>query len=327
MYSAPVRFNRALNIAEITPEAVTERLTYRLRKMIGSGRRWSYYGVSALTQIDIRTLKAYVQGTACPNLVKYKRLLAVLGPEIGIELNIMKGWLPRSAVMPPEALDLGELRDELVRAGEILADILGQAGVSRQEVGELESFRLKSGAAAQRLEEAEEELVDTQPEYRIPLKVEDIDLKAVATRLGYRLRKMIGPGKRWGLAEVSTGTGIDRRTLQSYVDGDACPNLTRYHRLGYLLGPEIGVELAYMIGWEPRYGQSLRLPRGNVEQLLRSLREATEAIDGFAMQSSDGSTLRLVRPADRVGEQREDVAGYDPGNFAFTAEGDDDVVN
>ncbi len=101
-----------LTIHEITPEAVADRLSYRLGHVVGTGRRWSYHEVVSETRIDVRTLKAYVQGTACPNLVKYKRLLAVLGPEIGVDLNAMKGWLPRSDVIPPEALDLDGLRLE-----------------------------------------------------------------------------------------------------------------------------------------------------------------------------------------------------------------------
>ena len=72
--------NRALDVSEITTQAVAERLSRRLRRMIGPGRRWTFGGVAELTGIDERSLRAYAAGTACPNLAKYKRLLSVLGP-------------------------------------------------------------------------------------------------------------------------------------------------------------------------------------------------------------------------------------------------------
>ena len=94
--------------------------------MIGPGRRWSYTGVASRTGIDVRTLKAYAHGTACPNLAKYKRLLAVLGPELSAELNMMQGWQPREDEVPPEAVDLVELREQLRRASETLASVLAE---------------------------------------------------------------------------------------------------------------------------------------------------------------------------------------------------------
>ena len=63
----------------------------RLRDLIGPGRRWSYAEISARTLIDVRSLKAYVSGQACPNLAKYKRLVVVMGPEVVIDLNCMLG--------------------------------------------------------------------------------------------------------------------------------------------------------------------------------------------------------------------------------------------
>ena len=77
------QFALPLNILDVTPETVTERLSHRLRQMIGSGQPWSYRVVATRTGIDVRTLKAYAQGTACPSLVKYKRLLALLGRKSG----------------------------------------------------------------------------------------------------------------------------------------------------------------------------------------------------------------------------------------------------
>lgn len=290
------RFSPVHSADEITPEVVTERLSYRLQKLIGTGRRWSYLGVASRTQIDVRTLKAYVQGTACPSLVKYKQLLAVLGPEIGIEFNLMKGWPPRSAVVPPEAVDLAELRLELRHTLHVLEEVL-----------ELDE-RVDAHSAAP-IADVDELLpdahdpdgpgIETLPEFRTPLRVEDIDAGAVAIRLGYRLQKMIGPGCAWSLADASDATGIDRRTLQSYLAGEASPNLTRYHRLGFVFGPQVGVELACMIGWEPRYTQPVVLPRRESAELEDAIRHAVRAIDAL-LAPSRGHPVRLIRSNDRV---------------------------
>lgn len=99
---------------EITSEEMARRLGTQMRKMAGPGRRWSYTGLSQLTGIDLRSLLAYAAGTACPNLAKFKRLLAVLGPELAREIDQMYGWMPREQVrLPPGALDLEKLREQL----------------------------------------------------------------------------------------------------------------------------------------------------------------------------------------------------------------------
>lgn len=285
------RFPPVHAAVEITPEAVTERLSYQLQKFVGTGRRWSYFGVAARTQIDVRTLKAYVQGTACPSLVKYNQLLAVLGPEIGIETNMMKGWPPRSAVVPPEAVDLTELRRDLLRSLSVLDEVLGVEDV---QLGAME----RDDEVVSSSYEADG--IETLAEFRRPLSVEDMDAAAVAARLGYRLQKMIGPGRPWSLSDVSDATGIDRRTLQSYVMGEACPNLARYHRLGFVLGTQIGVELAYMVGWEPRYSEPLHLPRDRSEALERALRDAVNAIDQMFETGGSRRPVRLIRRNDRT---------------------------
>ncbi len=305
------RFAPALSIQEITPEAVTQRLSYRLRKLVGTGRRWSYLGVASLTQIDVRTLKAYAQGTACPNLVKYKRLLAVLGPEIGIELNLMKGWMPRSDVVPPEALDLEELRIELAHAIGVLQDVLPD-----EDTADSDGDQGTAEAPSVSPPPPDDDQFETLPEFRTPLRVEDIDVSAVASRLSYRLRSIIGPKGQWDLGQVADATGIDRRTLQSYLDGTACPNLARFHRLGRLLGPQVGVELAFMIGWEPRYGQSLLHPREHVRELHGALAEAIVAIRRL-------QPVRLIRRNDSV---TADTAGR--LRPALAIEGiEDDIVD
>lgn len=288
-------YSRKVAIEEITPDAVVERLSYRLARLVGTGRRWSYHAVASGTRIDVRTLKAYVQGTACPNLVKYKRLLAFLGPEIGVDLNAMKGWMPRSDIIPPEALDLEELRIELARAVAVLTEVLGPHHAPAAPARGCDPKPASPTGGSGRTGVTGRS--DTDAIFRAALPPERIDGAAVCARLGYRLRKMIGGDGRRSLAEVAEATGIDRRTLQTYVDGAACPNLARYLKLGHFLGPEIGVELAYMIGWEPRYQQPLPLLRDKVELLLGSLQAAEAAVADFGRSAGgEPAPLRLIRP-------------------------------
>lgn len=104
-----------LAVRDITSAEVARRLGVQLRKMVGPGRRWSYRGLAKLTGIDTRSLQAYAAGTACPNLAKFKRLLAVLGPELARDIDRMYGWTPREEIrLPPGAIDLETLRARLV---------------------------------------------------------------------------------------------------------------------------------------------------------------------------------------------------------------------
>lgn len=113
-----------LDVHDITPAEVTRRLSLQLRQMIGPGRRWSYRGVAGLTGIDERSLKAYVAGTACPNLAKFKRLLAVLGPELGRDVDRMYGWVPRNEASQPGSLDLPALRADLLAKLRVIDEAL-----------------------------------------------------------------------------------------------------------------------------------------------------------------------------------------------------------
>jgi hypothetical protein len=254
--------------------------------MIGPGRRWSYAAVARSTGIDVRSLKAYVQGTACPNLVRYKRMLAALGPEIGHELNVMQGMLPRHDASPPEALDLITLQRQLARATTILSTAL------RKPAGHA---RVATEAAPPGVADFSDE---TPAEFRRVLTARKIDKKAQTSRFGYRLRRMIGRGQRWSLAEVAAATEIDVRTLRAYVDGAACPNLTRYLRLIQVLGPESGFELALMLGWQPRHRPPTRIPRDAVETLHGALSDAVAALDDL-IEGTGGQRVGLISPADR----------------------------
>ncbi len=114
-----------LDVRDITADEVARRLGLQLRKMIGPGRRWSYKGLSELTGIDIRSLQAYAAGTASPNLAKFKRLLAVLGPELARDIDRMYGWMPREEIrLPPGAVDLEKLRSQLIATIAVLDTML-----------------------------------------------------------------------------------------------------------------------------------------------------------------------------------------------------------
>lgn len=283
--------NAPIEIKKITSAAITEKLSLSLRRIVGPGRRWSYAEVSGRTGIDMRTLRAYVQGTACPNLVRYKRLLAVLGPEIGQELNTMQGMLPRRDASPPEALDLAAFGRELERAAGILASALGQA------VPERPMNAVPPGRRDTRQDAAEREEILTRPDFRAALKVTRIDRNAIVSRFSYRLRCMIGPDRQWSESAVAAATGIDVRTLRSYIDGSACPNLTRYLRLVQLLGSEIGFELALMLGWQPRYRAPSRLSKTSLQPLQHAIEDALEAIE--AIRGTDRDP-QLIMPDDRL---------------------------
>ncbi|MBX3578541.1 MAG: hypothetical protein KF723_15150 [Rhizobiaceae bacterium] len=256
-----------------------------LRKLVGPSRRWSYASVSKETGIDVRTLKSYVQGAACPNLVRYKRLLAVLGPEVGEELNRMQGMLPRRCESPPEALDLVALRAELARASSIVRSILSIPPAYISE---------RSAPASATATDS----VPTKAEYRNSLKPMRIDRRAIAERFGFRLAQMIGEGRRWSLAEVADATDIDARTLRSYRDGTACPNLARYMRLLQVLGPESGYELALMLGWQPRF----RIAPKHSAEALRALDAAALETCAAVDELIGMNGLRFLSPSGETGE-------------------------
>ena len=275
----PERAPRALSVREITPAAVTERLCRRLRDLIGPGRRWSYAEIAARTLIDIRTLKAYVSGSACPNLAKYKRLVAVIGPEVAIELNLMLGWEPRATRRAPEAVDLDALRAALAQADRVLALVAGEGGAAPQ-------VRTLPAPAAMRH--------DTLPEYARPLSPRAITPDSIARRLSFRLRKVLNGEGKWSTASLAEAAGISRGVIEAYVAGSACPNLARYFRLERVVGPELGIEFALMLGWEPRF-QSSRPLSHEALALLRSHFRACEASIGSVL-AADLLPSRLVAP-------------------------------
>ncbi|MEM8540497.1 MAG: hypothetical protein AAGF25_06040 [Pseudomonadota bacterium] len=300
------RYSAPIDILKITPEAVAERLSYRLRLVVGPGRAWSYQELSGRTGIDVRTLKAYVQATACPNLVKYKQLLAVLGPEIGAELNVMKGWLPRSDAIPPEVVDVAQLREELSQVTAIIRDLISDD--HDDLIKDNNSTQTGSVIDKGLDDELLSEVATIEP---IPtvLDAREIDLRAVVDRLSPQLRQMIGPDQDWEFGEVSERTGIDPRTLQSYLDGTACPNLARFLRLSHLLGPKIGFQLATMIGWEPRYGTPQHVDRGDIERLCQTLSDAQDAMDRVLKQTPESQHgVRFLRRGDRLSVREKDGA-------------------
>ncbi len=119
----------AIDVDRITTEECARRLSRRLRQLVGPGRVWSYRGVSNLTAIDERTLRAYCAGTACPNLTKWHRLLAVLGPAITVDLQLMLGWTPRSGLrLPPGAVDLQAVAKDLRELLHVIDIEMGKTG-------------------------------------------------------------------------------------------------------------------------------------------------------------------------------------------------------
>ena len=105
---------KPLKPKEITPEAVKLRLSHSLSRLVGPGRPHSFAETARLTNINERTLRAYVDGSACPNIARYDRLLRVLGPEAGRDLALMLGWTPRAEVSDtPDISALLDLRQDI----------------------------------------------------------------------------------------------------------------------------------------------------------------------------------------------------------------------
>ena len=125
---------RALPIREITPGAVQERLAFRLQHLIGPGKRMTLQQAAVATGISERTLKAYVEGRACPNLARYGRLLRTFGPEVGIELAMMIGWEPRASnPVLPHSEDLRAVRDAIAQTVRALDVVLQSRATASSE--------------------------------------------------------------------------------------------------------------------------------------------------------------------------------------------------
>lgn len=145
----PGALRRALPIRDITPKAVQERLSYRLQKLIGPGKRMTLQQASAATGIAPRTLKAYVEGRACPNLARYGRLLRVLGPEVGIELAIMIGWEPRASnPILPHTEDIRAVRDGIAQTIRALDMVLQNEVSAGDDDAETAQAREPTASAA-----------------------------------------------------------------------------------------------------------------------------------------------------------------------------------
>ncbi|MBX3578540.1 MAG: helix-turn-helix transcriptional regulator [Rhizobiaceae bacterium] len=116
--------------------------------------------------------------------------------------------------------------------------------------------------------------------YSEPLSVPEITPAAVKKRLSYRISTIIGPGPgKVSFAEAAARTGIKERTIRAYVDGKACPNLARYERLMRVFGPEVGIELAFMLGWEPRGRRGPQPSTSHLAELRHGVAQALVAIE------------------------------------------------
>jgi transcriptional regulator with XRE-family HTH domain len=274
MGSVPSRLVKPLPAKEITQEIVAERLSYRLTQMIGSGRVWTYHDVSERAFIDVRTLKSYVHGTACPSLAKYKRMLAVLGPELASELDCMLGWLPRRSVSPPNCVDLGELKNELLRIRRLVCptsdvDEARQDGKSRPP---------RPAARARNLQYSDTNERATLVKFVVPLPINQILSGAIAERFSYRFTRVLDEDSDWTVDSIAEATGIDPRTIRRYAAGTRIPNLTRFYQIECALGP-LFMELALMIGWTPRFQRNSNVTHGSIEKFEYLLSDTIDHID------------------------------------------------
>lgn len=144
----------------------------------------------------------------------------------------------------------------------------------------------------------------TAAQLRAPLPVRSITPAEVQARLSHRLRQIVGPGRRATLAEAAKLTGINARTLKAYVAGTACPNVARYGRLLRIFGPEVGIELALMLGWEPRAANPTLPQTEDLRALRDSVAQAIRALD-LILTHGD----RVSRPDDETSIARQASRG------------------
>jgi hypothetical protein len=181
-------------------------------------------------------------------------------------------------VIPPEALDLRALAGEIERAVDILSSIIDKAFAERVwRSGHFNGAFPRSRTGPPN-GPAGTHVCDTRSEFLTPLPLTAIDEAAIAHRISYRLGRMMAPRGPWVIDDVARKARIDLRTLHRYVDGTAVPNLTRYIRLQRVMGPEVGVELALMLGWYPRHGHQPGVAFERLARLRADLTRSREAI-------------------------------------------------
>ena len=128
-----------------------------------------------------------------------------------------------------------------------------------------------------------------------PVPTREISPKIIKQRLSYRLGQLIGPGNRFSYKEASALTGIGLRTLRSYVKGAASPNVARYSRLLLVFGPEVGIEMALMLGWEPRAHQQATPDLQHLRELRDGLSQAIAALEKTKSEGVD-QRRRVLKP-------------------------------
>lgn len=133
------------------------------------------------------------------------------------------------------------------------------------------------------------------PAFLRPVPPRAITPKVITQRLSYRLSQLIGPGNRYSYKEASALTGIGLRTLRSYVKGTACPNVARYSRLLRVFGPEVGIELALMLGWEPRAHREAAPDLRHLRDLRDGLSQAIAALEKTKSEGGD-QRRRVLKP-------------------------------
>lgn len=114
----------------------------------------------------------------------------------------------------------------------------------------------------------------------------------VAGRVQAALRQYVGRGVKWTVKEFARDTGIDPRTIESYLDGTNCPSLEKMLRMAQVLPAEFLDMVLALIGL------------GGVEPI------APETADAFAlMATSAGVTADLAAAlSDGTVDRREQLA-------------------
>lgn len=74
---------------------------------------------------------------------------------------------------------------------------------------------------------------------------------AVRERFKTALRRRVGVGRAWSVISLAEDSGVPERDIRSYQDQSGCmPSLTKFLRLGIVLGPDFVNEVASIAGFE-----------------------------------------------------------------------------
>ncbi len=121
------------------------------------------------------------------------------------------------------------------------------------------------------------------------------------------IRRFVGLGKQFSADEVAAKTGIDVRTVRSYLSGESPPSIHRLLRLGMVLGPPFLNEILLIanLGGVKRLGQAeVDAPETVREMVSQTKLMLDRLADGnFDHRERAATGRELLKLAGRLNEQ------------------------